>query len=195
MNEKLIQVDVVSLFILAMILISQFSRKMSKGTTNRFFIALVVITFLSGCADIWAVTLDNMNYPDLGVRQLSHFIFLLIYNTIPPFFLMYVISLTSAWAKITAHKATCTLLILPYASVIVLLVLNFNNGCVFSFENGVFVSQRLSFVPYLIAGVYLIITGVFLVQYRKLISKRKILALFLMIPLMGGVVILSLIHI
>lgn len=192
MGEKLIQVDVVSLFILAMILISQFSRKMSRGTTNKIFITLVVITLLSGCADIWAVTLDNMKYPDLGVRQLSHFIFLLIYNTIPPFFLMYVISLSSAWAKITAHKASCALLILPYAAVVVLLILNFSTGCVFSFENGVFVSQQLSFLTFLVAGVYLIVTGVYLIRFHKLISKRETLALFLMIPLMGGVVIVRL---
>ena len=47
---KLIHLDIAALLILVIILISQFTRRMSKGTTNHFFIALVIMTILSGCA-------------------------------------------------------------------------------------------------------------------------------------------------
>ena len=56
---KLIHLDIAALLILVIILISQFTRRMSKGTTNHFFIALVIMTVLSGAADIWAVVMDN----------------------------------------------------------------------------------------------------------------------------------------
>lgn len=49
---KLIHLDIAALLILVIILISQFTRRMSKGTTNHFFIALVIMTILSGAADI-----------------------------------------------------------------------------------------------------------------------------------------------
>ena len=52
---KLIHLDIAALLILVIILISQFTRRMSKGTTNHFFIALVIMTILSGAADIWAL--------------------------------------------------------------------------------------------------------------------------------------------
>ena len=63
---KLIHLDIAALLILVIILISQFTRRMSKGTTNHFFIALVIMTILSGAADIWAVVLDNAGSLNLG---------------------------------------------------------------------------------------------------------------------------------
>lgn len=65
---KLIHLDIAALLILVIILISQFTRRMSKGTTNHFFIALVIMTILSGAADIWAVVLDNAGALNLGLR-------------------------------------------------------------------------------------------------------------------------------
>ena len=69
---KLIHLDIAALLILVIILISQFTRRMSKGTTNHFFIALVIMTILSGAADIWAVVLDNAGSLNLGLRTAAH---------------------------------------------------------------------------------------------------------------------------
>ena len=99
MTEKLIHLDIVSLIFLTIILISQLSRKMYKGSTNKFFLSLLILTMLSAHTDIWSVVLDNINYPDIGLRMAVHSVDLLVYNAIPPFFLMYVISLTCACSK------------------------------------------------------------------------------------------------
>ena len=101
---KLIHLDIAALLILVIILISQFTRRMSKGTTNHFFIALVIMTILSGAADIWAVVLDNAGSLNLGLRTAAHTLYLLAYNTISPLFLMYVISLTNTWEKIASNE-------------------------------------------------------------------------------------------
>ena len=74
---KLIHLDIAALLILVIILISQFTRRMSKGTTNHFFIALVIMTILSGAADIWAVVLDNAGSLNLGLRTAAHTLYLL----------------------------------------------------------------------------------------------------------------------
>lgn len=47
MTEKLIHLDIVSLIFLTIILISQLSRKMYKGSTNKFFLSLLILTMLS----------------------------------------------------------------------------------------------------------------------------------------------------
>ena len=101
MTGKLVHLDIVSIIFLTIILISQLSRKMYKGSTNKFFLSLLILTMLSAYTDIWSVVLDNINYPDIGLRMAVHSVDLLVYNAIPPLFLMYVISLTCAWSKLT----------------------------------------------------------------------------------------------
>lgn len=188
MTDNIIHLDIASLLILAIILISQLSRKMYKGSTNKFFIALIVLTFLSGCADLWASLLDNISYPDAGVRMLSHTIFLLAYNSIPPFFLMYVLSLSCAWSKVTSRKITPILLIIPYVVSIGFIIANFFNGCIFTVENAIYKTNSLSFIPYCMAGIYIVVYTIYMIRYRKLFTFRKMLAMFLMLPIMGAVV-------
>ncbi len=188
MTDNLIHLDIASLLILAIILISQLSRKMYKGSTNKFFIALIILTFLSSCMDIWASLLDNISYPDVGVRMLSHTVFLLFYNSIPPFFLMYVLSLSCAWAKVTSHKITPILLSIPYFASIGLIIVNIFNGCIFSIEDGIYKINSLSFLLYSMAGIYIVVYTIYMIRYRKLFTFRKMLAMFLMLPIMGVVV-------
>lgn len=191
MTEKLIHLDIVSLIFLTIILISQLSRKMYKGSTNKFFLSLLILTMLSAHTDIWSVVLDNINYPDIGLRMAVHSVDLLVYNAIPPFFLMYVISLTCAWSKLTSNKPAIVILIVPYLADIVATVVNLFNGCIFSIDDGIYHTNAMACIPYCTAGIYIIISVIYLVQFRRLFQLRKALALLCMIPLMGAVVIMQ----
>lgn len=179
---KLIHLDIAALLILVIILISQFTRRMSKGTTNHFFIALVIMTILSGAADIWAVVLDNAGSLNLGLRTSAHTLYLLAYNTIPPLFLMYVISLTSTWEKITSNKAAACALTLPYLGVIGLLVSNLFTHSIFTFVDGVYTTMPLSFLPYTMAGINILISIAYIIIYRRLFTTRKLIALIMLLP-------------
>ena len=46
MTEQLIHFDVAAFVVLGITLISQLTRNMKKGSTNRFFLSLVVLTML-----------------------------------------------------------------------------------------------------------------------------------------------------
>ncbi len=186
---KLIHLDIAALLILVIILISQFTRRMSKGTTNHFFIALVIMTILSGAADIWAVVLDNAGSLNLGLRTSAHTLYLLAYNTIPPLFLMYVISLTSTWEKITSNKAAACALTLPYLGVIGLLVSNLFTHSIFTFVDGVYTTMPLSFLPYTMAGINILISIAYIIIYRRLFTVRKLIALIMMLPVMVCIII------
>ncbi len=171
------------------ILISQFTRRMSKGTTNHFFIALVIMTILSGAADIWAVVLDNAGSLNLGLRTAAHTLYLLAYNTISPMFLMYVISLTSTWEKITSNKAAACALTLPYLGVIGLLVSNLFTHSIFTFVDGVYTTMPLSFLPYTMARINILISIAYIIIYRRLFTVRKLIALIMMLPVTVCIII------
>lgn len=179
---KLIHLDIAALLILVIILISQFTRRMSKGTTNHFFIALVIMTILSGAADIWAVVLDNAGSLNLGLRTAAHTLYLLAYNTISPLFLMYVISLTNTWEKIASNKAAACALTLPYLGVIGLLVSNLFTHSIFTFVDGVYTTMPLSFLPYTMARINILISIAYIIIYRRLFTTRKIIALIMLLP-------------
>lgn len=162
---------------------------MSKGTTNHFFIALVIMTILSGAADIWAVVLDNAGSLNLGLRTAAHTLYLLAYNTISPLFLMYVISLTSTWEKITSNKIAACALTLPYLGVIGLLVSNLFTHSIFTFVDGVYTTMPLSFLPYTMARINILISIAYIIIYRRLFTARKLIALIMMIPVMVCIII------
>lgn len=162
---------------------------MSKGTTNHFFIALVIMTILSGAADIWAVVLDNAVALNLGLCTATHTLYLLAYNTISPLFLMYVISLTSTWEKITSNKAAACALTLPYLGVIGLLVSNLFTHSIFTFVDGVYTTMPLSFLPYTMAGINILISIAYIIIYRRLFTVRKLIALIMMLPVMVCIII------
>lgn len=193
MAEQLIHFDVAALIVIGITLISQLTRNMKKGSTNRFFLALLVLTMLCACADIWAALLDNFNVPNQALHVAAHSIYLLMYNSIPPFFLMYIISLTNTWAKVTARVPLAILLSVPYAVNIVVHITNIFTGCLFTVDNGVFKATSLEFIPYSVAGFYIACCVIHLIRYHKLFTVRKALALLLMIPIMGAVVLSQLI--
>ena len=186
---KLIHLDIAALLILVIILISQFTRRMSKGTTNHFFIALVIMTILSGAADIWAVVLANAESLNLGLRTAAHTLYLLAYNTISPLFLMYVISLTSTWEKITLNKVAACALTLPYLGVIGLLVSNLFTHSIFTFVDGVYTTMPLSFLPYTMARINILISIAYIIIYRRLFTVRKLIALIMMLPVTVCIII------
>lgn len=147
------------------------------------------MTILSGAADIWAVVLDNAVALNLGLCTATHTLYLLAYNTIPPLFLMYVISLTSTWEKITSNKAAACALTLPYLGVIGLLVSNLFTHSIFTFVDGVYTTMPLSFLPYTMAGINILISIAYIIIYRRLFTVRKLIALIMMLPVMVCIII------
>lgn len=140
------------------------------------------MTILSGAADIWAVVLDNAGSLNLGLRTAAHTLYLLAYNTISPLFLMYVISLTNTWEKIASNKAAACALTLPYLGVIGLLVSNLFTHSIFTFVDGVYTTMPLSFLPYTMARINILISIAYIIIYRRLFTTRKLIALIMLLP-------------
>lgn len=186
MTQQLIHLDIAALAVLVLILVSQLTRKMSRGTSNKVFIALVVLTMLGGCLDIWAVTMDNMGVGNYSLRMLAYTLFHIINDATTPLLLVYVISLSSTWETVARNKWLSLVMILPYMADVVLMIANYFNGFLFYYDNGILIMTDICAIPYSIAGVYLVIGAIHLIRYRKLFSKRTMVGMALMIPVMGA---------
>lgn len=184
MTEQLIHFDVAAFVVLGITLISQLTRNMKKGSTNRFFLSLVVLTMLCAAADIRAALLDNCQYPNLAVHMAARTACFLLYNSIPPFFLMYIISLTNTWEKVTAKVPLAIMLAVPYVANIVLHIVNIFTGCLFTVDSNGFAATSLQVIPYTVAGIYILCCAIHMIRYYKLFTVRKALALVLMLPIM-----------
>ena len=125
---------------------------------------------------------DNAGSLNLGLRTAAHTLYLLAYNTISPLFLMYVISLTNTWEKIASNKAAACALTLPYLGVIGLLVSNLFTHSIFTFVDGVYTTMPLSFLPYTMARINILISIAYIIIYRRLFTTRKLIALIMLLP-------------
>ena len=86
MTERIFYLDIATLVILVIALISQLTRRMTKGTANHFFLILVSVTLLSCSLEIWADALDNLCVPDLMLRRFAHSVQMIVYhNAMLPF--------------------------------------------------------------------------------------------------------------
>ena len=65
MTERIFYLDIAALVILVIALLSQLTRRMTKGTANHLFLILVSVTLLSCSLEIWADALDNLCVPDV----------------------------------------------------------------------------------------------------------------------------------
>lgn len=190
MTQQLIHLDIAALAVLVLILVSQLTRKMRRGTSNKAFIALIILTMLSGCLDIWAVTMDNMDVGNYSLRLFAYTLFHIINDATTPLMLVYVISLSNTWETLGRNKLLSVLMILPYAADVVLMITNYFSGFLFYYDNGILVMTDICAIPYSIAGVYLVIGAVHLILFRKLFSKRTVVGMALMIPIMGATAVI-----
>lgn len=191
MTERLIYLDIAALVILVIALISQLTRRMTKGAANQFFLLLISVSLLSCGLEIWADLLDNFCVPDLTLRRFAHTVQMIVYNMTTPCFLMYVMSLTSVWHKIRRLKSLWVVLALPFAADISMLIANIFTGIVVDYPGGVYTIRPAAFVTYAAAGFYIVLALFYVIYYHKLFSVPKIICLLCQIPLAGlaGIII------
>ena len=185
MTERIFYLDIAALVILVIALISQLTRRMTKGTANHLFLILVSVTLLSCSLEIWADALDNLCVPDLMLRRFAHSVQMIVYNTTTPCFLLYVLSLTSVWYKLPRQKSMWITLAVPYIADISLLICNIFTGTVVDYPDGVYTINPMAYVTYATAGFYIIIAMCYVLFYHKLFSFPKIVCLLFQIPLAG----------
>lgn len=176
--------DICAVILMAVLLFSVISRKMTNGLVNHIFLALIGINLLSAAFDIWAVVMDRSPDPTaygMTERFLSHSLYLLFHNLASFVYLLYIIGLTDTWHKIRRRRLAAGMIGGAYLLLTVLFVLNPRSHLMFSFnESGRYVRGVLFPLLYLYAFSVMLGGALWLIKYRRLLIRRNFYALLMM---------------
>ncbi len=180
--DALIHFDVASVFILAIILVTNIYRNMSKGTTNRMFFLLIGTALLAAAFEISITFMYAAGCRSDAAFEIVKTCYLLCHNTAAPVFFMYIVSLAKTWHKIKDVPVITSLLTMPYLALLVCLTVNLFNGFMFEFVNGKLVRHNI-WIVYVTAGMYVLFSLVYLCKRHKLFKRHQIMAMASMVPL------------
>ncbi|MBQ8841694.1 MAG: EAL domain-containing protein [Ruminiclostridium sp.] len=182
--ENIVHFDVAAVIMMIVIFCSNITRKYSKGTTNRIFQLLIVVTLLSALFNAVSAGLENYNVASDEVLQAFRILYMLLHNFATPIYVTYIISLTRTWHKFIGHPVLSLLLVIPYFAELVLLVSNPFTHFFFTYTNGVLKKENTITILYITASFYLLFGVFYLIYHRHLFSKSKLIILLSSIPLM-----------
>lgn len=179
---KSISLDIAALILLVILLVSCIRRKMTSGPPNRIFLCTMLIAITAASFDIVAVVLDNSQNASDSALYTAHVGYLITHFLSAPLHLLFVIGLTDTWHKLRKNPGLQVLLILPLGIMMAAFVVNAANGMIFSVEGG-YTKGPWFPLMYVLTMLYIIFDIVYIVQYRILFSKGKILAISAVIPI------------
>ncbi|MGN0687680.1 MAG: EAL domain-containing protein [Oscillospiraceae bacterium] len=169
--------DYAALTLLIVLLVSTIIRKMTKGNTNRVFLAILIMMLLATCFDIGAIRLNQLESTNYALRYLMHTGYLLFHSLTPLAYVIYTISLADTWHKVITNVFQQLLIMAPAAAIVVLLAANLFTDCMFGFEQYQYVRGELFWTLYAVAIYHMALGMVLLFINRKLIPRSKIIAI------------------
>lgn len=185
---KIVYFDYTALILLIFLLVSTILRKMTKGISNRMFIFLMFTMFAATAFDIGAIQIDSLHNVSPVLLHIAHMGYLTFHNLTTPAYVLFVISLTDTWHKLKQSRLQQVMLTLPYAMLVVGLIVNLFTGFIYTVDGG-YRHAGCFWMLYATAGYYVILGLYYLFRYRKLIGTRKVIALSSIVPMMAAAII------
>ena len=185
--ERIITFDICSLLTLAILLLSIFLRKLTRGKSNVLYILLIVIVFLSGVFDILRVYLP-LTLPYTRNSQIQIYVYNYLYfitrNLSTPVYILFIFSVCGMWHEFNKDALLKITWGVPVIVIIFLIVMNI-------FVHKLFViTDNLEYVrgPWL---MYMRICAVWILAYsvicllfnRQMISRQKFFLLLSLCPI------------
>lgn len=194
MIYKNLYFDYSAFVILALLILSTILRRMLKGKANIYFFGLIVIAFLTTVFDIWAVMLDNMHSINLDLKYFAHMGYLVMHSITMPFYVLYLAVLTDTVHIIRKKRILYLCSIVPLAVSIMSIIANIWTDGIFYFDsNDDYTRGKYMFILYVCAGIYMVYGLIYLIYFRKQLSKRHIVSLLCVYPAIISTIIVQLI--
>ncbi len=178
--QNLLYFDICAIPIFLMILITVFVRKMTKGMTNRFFIALIVLSTIAAVSDV-IMELACKTLPLSDTRLFVSDVFIYLYYVSRAgsvyIYFFFVFSITGTWYRVRPiiQKILCSI---PFAAQLTLFAANPFTGMIFTVtaEDGY---RRGGYImlSYGISMMYALVGTLYLIWCRRLLRKQKLLSL------------------
>lgn len=190
--EKITYFDYCALIMFTIVLISTVLRKLTRGKLDRFFLGMIILCILTTIADVCAVELDNMGQGYKVAKYIAHSAYLYMHSLITPVYILYLAVHTDTLHKFKKSKLQQIVLLAPVTIIAILLIINCFVPIVFYLdENDAYTRGGAFFVLYLTAAVYILYGVFYALQYRNVVSKRRLVALVSIFPLMTVAVIIQ----
>lgn len=183
---KVLYFDIAAIAILIIIIITLIVRKMLSGRANRFLAFLLVIIFLTSIFDFWSESYGvwlPAKESNQTLRTVLCYGYFFLRNMTTPVYHMFICAVTDTWHIVRKSKRLQAVLMIPYIIICVTLLTNPFHHMTFYFdENLVYHRGILLYVLYLASFFYLVCGVVYLIRFKKMITKDKFVALILMYP-------------
>lgn len=189
--ENIVHFDVAAVIMLLVMFFVSLTRKSYKGTTNRMFQLLIVTTLFAALFNAICAGMENYQVKDDKLLYLIRSLYLICHNFATPVYVMYVVSLTRTWHKFKKHIAISFAAAIPYIATSICILITPFTGLLYTYENGVFMRQPGNIILYIDAVFYLCLSLGYIVKYKKLLKKRKVMILISAVPLMVAAVLLK----
>lgn len=177
--------DYCALAILVILVISIFSRHMTRGRINRYFFFLLVLSLVTTLADITSVMLDIFGSDNIAFKYAMHTIYLITHSFATPLYTLYIVALTDTWHIVRKHAFFSILFFVPFSLIAVLSFGNLFIHNLFYFNsNNIYTRGPLFFVLYLTAAFYFVCALLYLMHYSPLFSRGHYASLISIFPLM-----------
>lgn len=186
----LIHFDVASVIILVIILLTNLYRKMYKDMSSVVFILLIGVTLLAATFECLQIILYSVGVRNDIVFTIVKTLYILFHNLSTPVYFLYIVSIARTWHKIQEYPVIAITMLLPYAVILVLYILNPFTGMMFTFSNGIETIHNNS-VQFICSGVYLAFSAVYVIWNLKLFKRHQLIALASMIPMSVLAIILK----
>lgn len=175
--ERIVNFDVAAAIILIIILFSNLITKLNHNTVSKNFILLVTVDLLAAIFNVTSAALENLNITNDGFLYLTKTLYVFFHNLATPVYVMYLISITRTWHEYKKHPILSFSLLIPFIGAATIIFTNPITGILFSYNNGTFTSGGMTFILYIIAGVYLLYGLIHFFRRYKLLSKKEMVVI------------------
>ena len=152
---KIIYYDICSICLFAMILLSMFLRKMTRGRSNRWFITLLIIGLMTSVVDTWSLVLDVVEGQSV-IKYIVNSLYLFGRVMHSMSILIYIISITGVYNRLIKRKGMIACLVAPLVVSVLFLTINPATHWLFYInEQGMYTRGFVFPMIYVISFIYI----------------------------------------
>lgn len=178
--------DICALIVLIILAISIITRKLYIGRSNRLFCAMMAFIFITTVTDILAGLYGSVipvSSNNVSMRSFLNYVYFIARNLTPVAYIFYVISYIGVWHIYVRDRKMFIIFLSPAVLSLLLIFSNPFTRLIFYFDDDLTYCRGIgSVLLYLIAIVYIIISSVIMLKYRRLLTGDRLLALMSQLP-------------
>lgn len=193
--EKLLAFDCSAFLVMAVLLFTTISRRMTNGKENRIFLATLACAFLTTVFDTVSIILDVYADGAINIKYIAHTLYLFFHSLMIVVYICYIVSLADIWHRLKRSILHKIFLPLPIVTVAILLASNFfTHKAFYMNEEGHYTRGALFPIIYIAGFAYAVYGIFFIMSNRKHFRRSRFWALMSVFILVFAATFIQMIH-